>query len=141
MQILYSRPLTRAWMRCYTGPFQKAGRERGCIHTGVWKNPAKSSKMVQNRSNIRVVRKSEPEIGQVYKPTVPFPYEQKKQVQFKSTVQNCWVSTSTRKCISLTELATLSQSIRETLLSYGCFLIFRNKLSKFNFGEPQNSFF
>ena len=98
-------------MLVQSGLFQKAGRERGCSHTWVWKNPAKPSKAVQNRSSIRVVRKSEPEIGQVYKPTVPFPYEQKRQVQFRSTVQNCWVSTSTRKCISLTELVTLSQTL------------------------------
>ena len=101
----------------------------------------KYSKPVKNRTNIRVVRKIEPEIGPVYKPTVPFPYEQKRQAQFRSTVQNCWVCTGTRKCISLTKLVTLSQYIRETLFSYLWFLIFRNKLSKFNFGEPQNSFF
>ena len=28
-----------------SGPFQKAGRERGCIHTGVWKNPANRSRI------------------------------------------------------------------------------------------------
>ena len=88
----------------------------------------KSSEPVQNRPKIRLVRKSEPEIGRVRKPTVPFPYEQKRQVQFRSTVRNCWVSTGTRKCISLTELVTLSWYIRETLFSCRCFLIFRNKV-------------
>ena len=28
-----------------SGPFQKAGRERGFIHTGVWKNPANRSRI------------------------------------------------------------------------------------------------
>ena len=36
-----------------SGPFQKTGRERGCIHTGIWKKP---SELVQNRSKIRVVQ-------------------------------------------------------------------------------------
>ena len=112
------------------------GRERGCIHTGIWK---KSSELVQNMSKIRVVRKSKPEIGPVRKRTVTFPCEQKRQVQFRSTFRTCWVSIGTRKCISLTKLITLSQYIRETF-SYRYFFIFRNKLLDFNFSEPQNCF-
>ena len=73
------------------------------------------------------------------KRTVPFQcVNRKRQVQFRSTFGNCWVSTGTRKCILFTKL---SQYIRETLFPYWCFLIFRNKLSNFNFSEPQNSFF
>ena len=121
-----------------SGPFQKAGRERGCIHTGVWK---KSSELVQNKSKIWVIRKSKPKIGPVRIRTIQFPCEQKRQVQFRSTFRTCWVSTGTRKCISLTKLVTLSQYIRETLFSCWCFFIFRNKLLNFNFSEPQNSFF
>ena len=49
------------------------------------------------------------------KRTVPFPYEQKRQVQFRSTFRICWVSTDKHKCISLTKLVTISQYIRETL--------------------------
>ena len=39
----------------HSGPFQKAGRERGRIHTEVWK---KSSEPVQNRSKVKVNQKS-----------------------------------------------------------------------------------
>ena len=75
----------------------------------------KPSVPVQNRFKIRMVRKSEPEIGPVRKRTSAFPYEQKRQVQFRSTFRTYWVSTGTRthKCISL----ILSQYIRETLFS------------------------
>ena len=120
-----------------SGPFQKAGRDRGCIHTGETK---KSSELVQNRSKIRVVRKNKPEVGPVRKRTVPFSCEQKRQVHFRFTFRTCWVSTATRKCISLTNLVTLSQYIREALFSCQCFLIFRNNLLNFNFREPRNSF-
>ena len=51
---------------------------------------------VQNRFKIRVLRKSEPEIGPVCKRTIRFTYEQKRQFRFRSTFQTCWVSTSTR---------------------------------------------
>ena len=121
-----------------SGPFQKADRERGCIHTVVWK---KSSELVQNRSKIRVVQKSKPEIGPVHKRTVPFPCEQKRQVQFRSTFRTCWVFTGTRKCISLTKLATLSQYIRETLLSCRCFMIFWNSLLNLISVSPQTLVF
>ena len=67
--------------------------------------------------------------------TVPFPCEQKRQVQFRSTFLTCWVSTGARKSILLTKLVTLSQYIRETLFSCQCFLIFRNKLLNFNLSE------
>ena len=93
-----------------SGPFQKAGRSY-VVFTH------KPSEPVQNRFKIRMVRKSEPEIGPVRKRTIPFPYEQTRQVQFRSTFRTTfrtyWVSTGTRKCISL----TLSQYIRETLFS------------------------
>ena len=111
-----------------SGLFQKTGRKRGCIHTEVWK---KSSEMVQNRSRIRVVRKSKPEIGPVHKRTVPFPVNRKRQVQFRPTFRTWWVSTGTYKCISLTKLVTLSKYIRETLFSCRCFFIFRNKPYEF----------
>ena len=86
-----------------------------------------------------MVRKSEPEIGPVRKRTIPFPYQQERQVQFRSTFRTCWVSAGTRKCISL----TLSQYIRENLFSCqsACvFFIFRHKLPNFNLSEPPNSF-
>ena len=79
-------------------------------HRGIETKP---SEPVQNRFKIRMVQKSEPEIEPVCKRTIPFPYEHKRQVQFRSTFRTCWVSTGTRKCISL----TLSQYIRETLFS------------------------
>ena len=83
--------------------------ERLHSHRGI-RN--KSSEPVQNRFKIRMVRKkSEPEVGLVCKRTIPFPYEHKRQVQFRPTFRTSWVSTGTRKCISL----TLSQYIRETL--------------------------
>ena len=104
-----------------SGPFQKAGRERGCIHTGLWK---KSSELVQNSSKIRMVRKSTREIGPVRKRTIPFPCEQKMQVHFRSTFRTCWVSTGTRRCISFTKLVALSQYIRETLFSFWCFFLY-----------------
>ena len=73
--------------------------------------------------------------------TLKLSLEQIRQAQLSSTFRTCWVSTGTRKYISLTELVTLSQYIRETLFYCRCFLIFRNKLLNFNFSEPQNSFF
>ena len=125
-------------IRVRSGPFQKAGKERSCIHTGVWKI---SIELVQSMSRIRVVRKSKLEIVPVRKRTVVFPCEQKTQVHFRSTFQTCRFSTSTLKCISLTKLVTFFQYIRETLFSCRCFLIFRNKLLNFDFSEPQNFFF
>ena len=64
-----------------SGSLQKAHRGRGCIHTGIWK---KSSELVQNRCRIQVVWKSEPEIRPVGKHTIPFSYEQERQVQLRS---------------------------------------------------------
>ena len=46
------------------------------------------------------------------KHTIPFPYEQKRQVQFRSTFRTSWVSADKHKCISLTKLVTFSQYIR-----------------------------
>ena len=56
----------------------------------------------------------------------------------RSTFRTCWVSTATRKCISL----TLSQYIRETLCSFrsAYFFYFRHKLLNFNFSEPPTLF-
>ena len=110
------------------------GRE--VAFTRVWK---KSTELVQNTSKIWLVWKSKPEIGPVSKGTVLFPCEQKRQVQFRSTSRTCWVSTGTRKCISLTKVVTVSQYIRETLFPCQCFFIFKNK--RLNFSEPQNSSF
>ena len=49
MQILYRRPPSHGdgcdFILVRSGPFQKASRERGCIHTGVWKNPANPSRI------------------------------------------------------------------------------------------------
>ena len=114
MQILYSRPPSHG-LECEfctgtLGPFQKADR-RDVAFTQLYKN--KPSEPVQNRFKIRIVRKSEPEIGPVRKRTIPFPYEQKRQIQFRSTFRTCWVSTSTCTYISL----TLSQYIRKNLFS------------------------
>ena len=113
MQILYSRPRSHGHECDFTlvrsGLFQKAGRREVAFTQAGYGN--KPSEPVQNRFKIRMVLKSEPEIGPVRKPTIPFPYEHKRQVQFKSTFRTCWVSTGTRKCISF----TLSQYIRETL--------------------------
>ena len=62
-----------------SGPFQKACRERDCIHTGQgYRN--KPSEPFQNRFKIRVVWKSEPEIGPFRKRIIPFRYEHKRQV-------------------------------------------------------------
>ena len=127
-------------MRCYTGTVRsvpkakKASRERGCIQTVVWKNPA-------NRSRIGPKFGWYGKVNQNSGRFTNLPFHFRMNRKGRSTVQNCWVSTGTRKYISLTELVTLSQYIRETLFSYQCFLISGNKLSKFNFSEPQNSFF
>ena len=96
------------------------------------------SEPVQNRFKTRMVRNSEPDIGPIRKRAIPFPYEQKRQIQFRSTFRTCWVSTGAHKCISL----TLSQYIRETLFSSrsSC-VFFRHKLLNFNLSEPPNSFF
>ena len=117
--------------------FQKASRSEVAFTQGYRNKP---SEPVQNRFKIRMVRKSEPEIRPVRKCTISLPYEQKRQVQFRSTFRTCWVSMGARKCISL----TLSHYIRETLFSCrsACFFfIFRNKLLNFNLSEPPNSFF
>ena len=83
MQILYSRHLSHGhgydFILVRSGPFQKACRERGCIHTGQgYRN--KPSEPFQNRFKIRGVWKSEPEIGPFRKRTIPFRYEHKRQV-------------------------------------------------------------
>ena len=96
---------------------KKSGRREAAFTQG-YKN--KPSEPVQNRFKIRMVRKSEPETGQVRKRTIPFPYEQKRQVQFRSTFRTFWVSTGTRKCFAL----ILSQYIRETLFSCRCIHVF-----------------
>ena len=142
MQILHSRPPSHDhecdFILVCSGPFQKAGRRKGAFTQGYRNKP---SEPVHNRFKIRMVRKSEPEIEPVRKRTIPSPYEQKRQVQFRSTFRTCWVSTGTRKCI----LLSLSEYIRETLFSCrsACvfFLIFRHKLLNFNLSEPPNSFF
>ena len=128
MQILYSRLLSHGHECDYivvrSGPFQKAGR-REVAFTQEYKN--KPSKPVQKRFKIRMVRKSEPEIRAVRKRTIPFPYEQKRQVQFRFTFRTCWVSTGTRKCIPLTlsqyisEIAYCSLLKRSVPPLYSCF--------------------
>ena len=78
MQILYSRPPLHGhechFILVRSGPFQKAGRREVAFTQGYRNEP---SEPVQNRFKIRMVRKSEPEIGSVRKRTIPFPYEQK----------------------------------------------------------------
>ena len=78
MQILYSRPPSHGhesdFILVRSGLFQKAGR-REVAFTRGYRN--KLSEPVQNRFKIRMVRKSEPEIGPVRKRTIPFPYEHK----------------------------------------------------------------
>ena len=112
MQILHSRPPSHGhecdFILVRSGSFQKAGRSEVAF-TQEYRN--KPIEPVQNRFKIRMVRKSEPEIGPARKRTIPFPYEQKRQVQFRSTFRTCWVSTGTRKCISL----TVSPSMLEKL--------------------------
>ena len=103
-------------------------------HRGAETNPANRSRIA---SKFGWYGKSELEIGLVRKRTIPFPYEQKRQVQFRSTFWTCWLSTGTYKCISL----ILSQYIRETLFFCRNASSFLNKLLNFNLSEPQNSFF
>ena len=83
MQILYSRHLSHGhgydFILVRSGPFQKACRERGCIHTGQgYRN--KPSELFQNKFKIRVLWKNEPEIGPFRKRIIPFRYEHKTQV-------------------------------------------------------------
>ena len=83
MQILYSRHLSHGhgydFILVRSGRLQKACRERGCIHTGQgYRN--KPSEPFQNGFKIRVVWKSEPEIGPFRKRTISFRYEHKRLV-------------------------------------------------------------
>ena len=80
----------------------------------------KPSEQFQNRFKIRVVWKSEPEIGPFDKHTIPFQYEQERQVCSGPLSGTCWVSMGTRKCISL----TISRYSRETLFPAGVFFLF-----------------
>ena len=86
MQILYSRPPSHGhecdFLLVRSGPFQKAGRREVAFTQGYRNKP---SEPVQNRFKIRMVRKSEPEIEPVRKRTIPFPYEQKRQVRGSSS--------------------------------------------------------
>ena len=86
----------------------------------------KPSEPVQNRFKIRMVRKIEPEIGLVRKRTIPFPYEQKRQVQFRSIFRTCWVSTGTRTCISLTLTQYIKFSFVEKMPLYKWTFLKRN---------------
>ena len=115
----------------YAPVYSKRPVGREVAFTQGYRN--KPSEPFQNRFKIWVVWKSEPEIGPFRKLTIPFRYEQKRAGLFRSTFRTCWVSTGTRKCISL----TLSQYIRETLFPADVF--FRNELLNFNLSEPQNS--
>ena len=140
MQILYSRHLSHGhgydFILVRSGPFQKACWERGCIHTGQgYRN--KPSEPFQNRFKIRVVWKSEPEIGPFRKRTIPFRYEQKRQV---GSGPLSGVAGFLRVHTSAFHL--LSPSILEKLFFLaGVFFIFRNELLNFNLSEPQNSFY
>ena len=142
MPILCSRPPPSHGHGCdfvlvRSNPFQKAGRERSCIHTGVWK---KSSKLVQNRpkfgwygkvnqksgrfANVlfhsRMNRKGRSSSGPLFGP-VGFP----------------WV----HKCIHLRSWLLCPSVLEELFSCCFFFFIFRNKLLNFNFSGPQNSFF
>ena len=75
IQILYSRPPSHGhqcdFMLVHSGPFQKAGRREVAFTQGYRNEP---SEPIQNRFKIRMVRKSELEIGPVRKRTIPLPY-------------------------------------------------------------------
>ena len=140
MQILYSRPPLHCheydFILVRSGSFQKAGRRDVAFTRGYRDKP---SEPVQNRFKIRMVRKSEPEIGPVHKRTIPFPYEEKAgpvQVHFPDLL-GFYGYTQVHFTYS-------SQYIRETLFSCrsACvFFIFRHKLLNFNLSGPPNSFF
>ena len=98
----------------------------------------KSSKPVQNRSKIRVVRKCEPEIGPVRKRTVPFPYENSRSSSGPLSGPVGFLRVHTNAFHLLSWL--LSPSILEKLSFTAGVLLFRNKLLNFSFSEPQNSF-
>ena len=122
-----------------SGPFQKASREkRPALTQEYGKNPANWSRIGPKFGWYGKVNQKSGRFT-----NVPFHsrVNRKRQAQFRSTFRTCWVSTATRKCISLAKLVTLSQYIRQTLFYCRCFLIFRNKLLNFYFSEPQNSFF
>ena len=95
---------------------------------GYGKNPA-------NWSRICPKFGCKPEIGPVWKCTIPFSCEQKRKVQF--SFHFLQVHASAFHLLSW----LLSPSILEQLSFLSVFLILRNKLLNFNFSEPQNSFF
>ena len=139
MQILYSRPPSHGhgcdFILVRSGPFQKAGREGG----GVWKNPGNRSRIGPKFGRYGKVNQKSGQFA-----NLPFHSRMNRKGRSSSGSLSGTVGflrVHTHKCISFTELVTLSQYIRETLFSCRCFLTFRNKLSKFNFSEPQNSFF
>ena len=108
-KFLYSRPpvlYSRPWMRFYTGPvrsgpLQKAGRERGCIHTEVWKNPA-------NQSSIGLKFGWYGKVNQKSGWFANLPFHSRMNRKGRSSSGPLSRTMGTRKCISLTELVTLS---------------------------------
>ena len=128
MQILYSRPPSHGhecdFILVRSGPFQKAGRRQVAFTQGCRNKP---SEPVQNRFKIRMLRKREQEFGPVRKRTIPFPYERKRQVQFRS-------STSHLLFPSILEKLCFAAGVPVF------FFIFRHELLNFNLSEPPNSF-
>ena len=126
-------------MRFYTGTLRsvpKAGGERERLHShrGIERNPANLSRIGPKFGKVN--QKSDR-----FANVIPFPYEQKRQVQFRSTFRTCWISAGTHKCISLTKLVTLSQYIRETPFSCRCFFfIFKTSFYILISVNPQTLF-
>ena len=95
----------------------------------------KPSEPFQNTFKIRVVWESEPEIGPFRKRTIPFRYEQKRQV-----CSGPLFGLAGFLRIHASAFHLLSPSILEKLFfPAGVFIfIFRNELLNFNLSEPQN---
>ena len=121
-----------------SGPFQNPVGREVAFTQGYGKNPANWSRVSPKFGWYGKVNQKSGRFT-----NVPFHsrVNRKRQVQYRSTFRNCWVSTGTRKCISLTKVVTLSQYIRETLFLLVFLFILINKLLNFNFSEPPNSFF
>ena len=140
MQVLYSRPPSHGhecdFILVRSGPFQKAGRREVAFTQGYKSKPRKP---VLNRFKIRMIPKSEPEIGPVRKRTIPFPFAEKRKVLFRSTFQTSgflWVDASAFHLLSPSILEKLSFPAEVPVF----FFIFRHKLLNFNLSEPPNSF-
>ena len=118
-------------------PSNKAGR-RKVVFTQGYRN--KSSKQVQNRIKIQMVRKSESEIGPVCKRTIPFHMNttgRSSSGPLSGLSGFLGVHPSGFHLLSLSILEKLSFPAELSVF----FFIFRHKLLNFNLSEPLNSFF